>query len=105
MEKLARVKKMAETREVASKTTGEMVGYTDIIIEWTVAQPGRESYEQSCACTVRGWINRDALANVIATNKEVLVTIYTKAREWNDKFFTAVDCYLPKEYMLDAKPF
>lgn len=104
MEKLVKLIKVAESREIASKTTGEVMCFTDMAVEWTVSQPGRENYTQSCACTVKGWLNREAINKLVSDGREILVTMYVNYREWNQKLFTTVDAYIPKEYLLDSKP-
>lgn len=87
-----------------SKKTGEPYALTNIDVEWTVEQPGVEPYTQSCNGTVRGWINRDMLSEACQKKKPILVTMYVSVRTWENRHFTQVDIYLPKEYMLEAEP-
>lgn len=104
MQKTVVVTHIGETREGVSKTTGKEWTLTNIDIKWMVEAPGRESYEQSCNATVEGIINRDVLSQYCAQGKEILVTMYVKVRVWENRHYTDVRVYLPKELMLDAKP-
>lgn len=104
MKKLVKITYIGETKEGVSQKTGEPWALTDIDIVWTVESPGQESYEQSCVATVRGWINDNIVREYIAKGKEVLITMYVKVRVWNDRHFTSVEAYLPKEMMFEAKP-
>lgn len=97
MQKVVKITHVGETKSGVSQKDGQPWQMTDICIKWLVENPGRESYEQSCVATVRGEINREVLDYYCKNGKEVMITMYVKARAWNDKFFTQVDAYLPKD--------
>lgn len=104
MQKTVKVTYIGAERSGVSKKTGEEWYMTDIDIRWMVEQPGRDSYEQSCNGTVKGVINRDVLSKYCDEGREILVTMYVNVRTWENRHFTNVDIYLPKELMLEAKP-
>lgn len=104
MQKLVKVTFIGNPREGVSQKTGNPWSMTDIDIEWQVEQPGRESYTQSCVGTVKGYINLDVLNEYRQKGKEILVTMYVSVRTWENRHFTNVEIYLPKEMMLEAKP-
>lgn len=104
MQKIVKITHLGETKEGVSQKTGEAWALTDIDVKWMVESPGRESYEQSCVGTVKGWINDSLVRECISSGREVLVTMYVKVRTWNDRHFTAVDIYLPKDMMFAEKP-
>lgn len=104
MKKIVKITHIGETKEGVSQKTGKEWALTDIDVKWTVEHPGQESYEQSCVGSVRGWVNDAAVRKCIAEETEVTITMYVSVRVWNDKHFTNVEIYLPKEMMFDAKP-
>lgn len=104
MQKLVKVTYVGNAREGVSQKTGKEWSMTDIDVEWTVEQPGTEPYKQSCVGTVRGYINLDVLNEYKEKGKEILVTMYVQVRTWENRHFTNVEIYLPKEMMLEAKP-
>lgn len=104
MKKLVTITHIGEMKEGVSQKTGNKWYLTDIDVEWTVEQPGTESYQQSCVGTVSGIINMDALGEVMKIKRPILVTMYVGVRIWQGRHFTNVDIKLPKEYLLDEKP-
>lgn len=104
MERLVKIVHIGATKEGVSKSTGKEWSMTDVGIEWKVEKPGAETYSQSLAGSVSGYVNREALLKCQSDGREVLVTYYTKIRMWEGKVFNDVKIYLPKEFMLEAKP-
>lgn len=104
MQKLVKITFVGETKKGVSKNTGKEWALTDVDVKWTEAQPGREPYEQSCVGTVRGWIDKIKAEEYIKQEREILVTMYVKVRMWENRHFTSVELYLPKDFMLEAEP-
>lgn len=104
MQKLVKITHIGKTKEGVSQRTGNEWSMTDIDVEWQVEQPGRDSYTQSCVGTVKGIINLDVLNEYKSKGKEILVTMYVNVRVWENRHFTNVEIYLPKDLMLDSKP-
>lgn len=103
MEKLVKITHIGEPKR-GTRSDGTDWQMTDIDVEWTIAQPGRESYSQACVGTVSGFVNMNAVEKLRQEGKEILVTMYVDVRVWNNRHFTNVKLYLPKEYMLEAAP-
>ena len=104
MKKKVIITHIGETKEGIGKQSGEPWVLTDIDMKWTVEQPGTESYVQSCVGTVKGYINDSLVRKCIAENTEIMVTMYVSVKVWNDRHFTSVQLYLPKEFMFEEKP-
>lgn len=100
MEKSVRIIAIGDTREFQSARTGEKIIRTDIAVEWKVEQPGRETYTQSCVASVKGQLNRPVLEQLKIEERQFVATMYVNAREYNGRYFTNVDMYIPKEYMM-----
>lgn len=101
MQKLVKITHIGATKTGISQKTGNEWSLTDIDVTWTVEQPGRDSYTQSCCGMVNGKVNTEVLNQYYAMGKEILITMYVGVRVWNDRHFTNVDIYLPKELMLE----
>lgn len=104
MQKVVKIRHIGETKKGVSQTTGQDWALTDVVVQWTVAQPGTEPYTQECLGTVRGWINRDVVQQYLREGTEITVTVYFGTRLWNNKVFNKIDIYLPKSMMLEAEP-
>lgn len=104
MKKKVIITYIGETKEGTSQKTGEPWALTDLDVKWTVEQPGTEDYEQSCTGTVKGYINDSLVRKCIADRTPIVVTMYVSVRVWQDRHFTSVQLYLPKEFMFEEKP-
>lgn len=103
MQKVVKIVWIGETRKGVSQKTGNEWEMTDIGVEWKVEQPGMETYTQSCVGSVHDHVNKDVLTKYKNDGKEILVTMYTNIRYYNEKAFTNVNIYLPKA--MSEEPF
>lgn len=97
MLQIVRILKVGTPQEY-TKQNGEKGCRTDMIVEWTVDNPGQESYKQSCAATYRGFLNMDNVNAAIRDGLNIRATMYMEHREWQGRFFTNISIFLPSEY-------
>lgn len=98
MQKLAKILGYTFKEGVSGKT-GEPYRINEVHVKWQEQPTGAQPYDQEMVMSVMGFINDTNIQHNIVMGTPVSITFYVGVRSWNDRKFTDIKGYLPKDMM------
>lgn len=88
-------------KEGVSQKDGKPWRINDVHVRWQEQPAGAQPYDQEMVMSVMGYINETHIQHDIAMKSQVSITFYVGVRMWQDRKFTEIRGYLPKDMMTE----